>query len=99
VPSTFVEPFGMVSIEALASGTPVIGLNIGATKEIVTNNKTGFIINYQDDKQASQAIAKTINKLPAISRQDCFSEFERRFTARHMVKQHADLYRKLLEDN
>src|SRR5690606_24948161 len=45
VPSTFEEPFGMVTIESLACGTPVIGLSSGATGEIIEHGVTGCIIN------------------------------------------------------
>lgn len=93
VPSTFEEPFGMVSIEALACGTPVIGLNIGATPEIIQNGVTGYIV---DIKTAATSMGVSIKKAAAISRIACRQNFESRFTLERMCSQHLDVYKKLL---
>jgi len=92
VPSTFDEPFGMVTIEALACDTPVIGLSAGATPEIITNNKTGFVIKHNEVSSIPGAIANTINQLDTIKEGVCREEFEERFTLERMAKEHIALY-------
>lgn len=99
VPSTFDEPFGMVSIESLASGTPVIGMTIGATPEIIESGRTGYIIDYQDDEQAAGAMAAAIAKLPSINRATCRQSFEQRFTLETMVNDHLSVYEQLVTES
>lgn len=99
VPSTFDEPFGMVSIESLASGTPVIGMTIGATPEIIESGRTGYIIDYQDDEQAAGAMAAAIAKLPSIDRATCRQSFEQRFTLETMVNDHLSVYEQLVTES
>lgn len=85
VPSTFNEPFGMVTIESLACGTPVIGSPHGATPEIIEENVTGFVINPED-------MANTIGKIDMINRQACRESAKRRFTLERMALEHLSLY-------
>lgn len=89
VPSTFNEPFGMVTIEALASGTPVIGSTNGATSEIITDGKTGFITE-------PEGIAKALTKIGTISRANCRALAEDQFTLERMARDHLDAYSALL---
>lgn len=98
VPSTFDEPFGMVSIEALACGTPVIGLSTGATKEIIKDGQTGFIVD-ANSEDISGDLAKAIDRTSEISRSVCRQAFEERFTLEIMVKNHAELYRRLATES
>ncbi|MDB5165566.1 MAG: hypothetical protein JWM00_456 [Candidatus Saccharibacteria bacterium] len=94
VPSTFAEPFGMVTIESLACGTPVIGLDIGATTEIIEDGKTGFIVNSQTSDIAGELI-KAMTRLDSLQRTDCRDAFEKRFTLDRMAREHSELYTKL----
>lgn len=97
VPSTFDEPFGMVNIEALACGTPVIGLNSGAIPEVITDGKTGFVVQKtHDEAHTAKALAQAIDKVPQIDRRTCRTEFEARFTLDRMCRAHFDTYTKLL---
>ncbi|MDB5176446.1 MAG: hypothetical protein JWN75_114 [Candidatus Saccharibacteria bacterium] len=89
VPSTFSEPFGMVTIEALASGTPVIGSRNGATPEIIKDGETGFVVNPLD-------ISSAISKLDTIDRHMCRSDVEERFTLERMARDHLDTYQTLI---
>ncbi|HSE61297.1 MAG TPA: glycosyltransferase [Candidatus Saccharimonadales bacterium] len=86
VPSTFDEPFGMVVIEALACGTPVIGMRSGAIPELIEDGVTGFVV---DDEAG---IAEAIRRIDAIDRTACRKAFERRFTLNRMCQEHAALY-------
>lgn len=95
IPSIFDEPFGMVMIEALASGTPLIGLNSGAIPEVITN-KTGVLVEKSDtDTETINRLARAISSIDKIDRQDCRDDFETRFTLDRMCHDHADAYRKL----
>ncbi len=95
VPSIYNEPFGMVTIEALASGTPVIGFNMGATKEIIKPRKTGLILEYRDDDSAIDELAASLKDIHKINRKFCRDDFEARFTLDQMANQHLAVYQKL----
>ncbi len=100
VPSLFNEPFGMVSIEALALATPVIGLDSGAIPEIVSDKETGFVVKKAKNESATVArLAEAIAKIPQIKRHTCRREFEKRFTLERMCKEHFSVYQKLLKDH
>ena len=86
VPSTFDEPFGMVMIEALACGTPVIGLPSGAIPEVIKDGVTGFV---------TKDLADAIAKIHTIDRHACRAEFEERFTLRRMCQEHLGVYTQL----
>lgn len=103
VPSVFAEPFGMVMIEALACGTPLIGLDSGAIPEVIGSGKTGRLVKkayLQDDTidqdQTAQRLAKAIASIQAIDRQACRADFEKRFTAKRMCSEYLAIYRKLI---
>lgn len=97
VPSTFNEPFGMVMIEALACGTPVIGLDSGAIPEIVTNGKNGFIVTGITDRVRATALAKAIGKVDTIDRSECRDSFMQSFTLERMASNHRAVYKKLIK--
>jgi glycosyltransferase involved in cell wall biosynthesis len=89
-PITKPEPFGMVMIEALACGTPVIGSRIGSVPEIITDGVTGFVV--RDLREAVDAVKKA----QSLSRSRCRHEFEKRFSAGRMCKESVDHYEKLM---
>ena len=90
-PIDWPEPFGLVMIEAMACGTPVIALRRGAVPEIVEHGRTGFVVGDLDE-----AIAAT-ERIGEISRQRCRELFEERFTAARMASDYLALYESLLE--
>jgi glycosyltransferase involved in cell wall biosynthesis len=98
VPSLFDEPFGMVSIEALACGTSVIGLDSGAIPEVITDGVTGFVVSKIrtddtiDSEQTAAALADAIQKTHTIDRDVCRSDYEQRFTAERMCADHLAVY-------
>lgn len=97
IPSTFEEPFGMVMIESLASGTPIIGLDSGAIPEIITS-KTGQLVNKDiDENKTVDRLVQAIQKIGIIDRKACREDFKARFTLNRMCKDHADAYRKLIK--
>ena len=95
VPSTFEEPFGMVMIEALACGTPIIGLDSGAIPEIIKPGETGFIIPKTSEPEMIKNFASAIAQTPHINRAHCRADFLRRFTTTHMCRAHLKIYRAL----
>ena len=88
-PIDWPEPFGLVTIEAMAYGTPVIAYKRGAVPEIIEDGKTGFIVDNQDDAVAA------VDRLALIDRVLCRREFERRFTALRMNADYIRIYEEL----
>lgn len=78
-PILWEEPFGLVMIEAMACGTPVVAYNHGAVPEVLINNKTGYIV-----ENISQMVDK-INKIDQINRHDCRKHVKENFTIKKMV--------------
>lgn len=79
MPITWEEPFGLVMIEAMACGTPVIGLNHGAVPEIIENGKTGFVAD------SVEAMTEAIGRISQIDRRQCRRAVEERFTYQKMI--------------
>lgn len=103
VPSVFDEPFGMVSLEAFACGTPVIALDSGALPEVITHGKTGFIAKkiydnrVLNETKTANNLHRQLQKWAELDRATCRRTYTQHFTARHMAAQHAALYRKLAQ--
>lgn len=88
-PIDWPEPFGLVMIEALACGTPVIAFRCGSVPEIITDGVTGFIV--EEIEQAAQAV----RRIGQIERARCRQEFETRFTDRRMAQDYLKIYKHL----
>jgi glycosyltransferase involved in cell wall biosynthesis len=86
MPIEWPEPFGLVMIEAMACGTPVIAYKSGSVPEIVEDGLTGFIVS--DERSAVEAV----RRLPALSRARIRRRFEERFTARRMAQDYEAIY-------
>jgi glycosyltransferase involved in cell wall biosynthesis len=89
-PIQWPEPFGLVMIEALASGTPVVATRQGAAPEIIESGVTGYLA--QDDRE----LADLLPRAAALNRRDCRAAAEKRFSAERMTADHLDLYARLL---
>lgn len=94
MPIAWPEPFGLVMIEAMACGTPVVAYNCGSVPEIVEDGVTGFVVG--DEIAASDAVCK---RLHTLSRSRIRARFEERFTARRMASEYLDVYQELLADS
>jgi len=90
VPIQWEEPFGLVMIEAMACGTPVIAFRRGSVPEVVVNNKTGFIVDTIDEMVA------VVKKIDKINRADCRKHVEKNFTIEHMVDRYEEEFLKLV---
>jgi glycosyltransferase involved in cell wall biosynthesis len=90
-PIDWPEPFGLVMIEAMACGTPVVAFNHGSVPEVLTDGVTGFIVSDMEE-----AIAAT-RRAPLLDRARIRETFERDFSARRMALGYLDLYEKLCE--
>jgi glycosyltransferase involved in cell wall biosynthesis len=89
-PIDWPEPFGIVLIEAMACGTPIIATNRGSVPEIVEHGVTGFVVNSHDEAVDAIGRLKTLNRLRI--RHIC----ERRFSAYAMAKRYLDVYARLV---
>ncbi|HET7850297.1 MAG TPA: glycosyltransferase family 4 protein [Pseudolabrys sp.] len=85
------EPFGLVMIEAMACGTPVIAFNRGSVPEVVDENVTGFIV--EDEISAVSAV----DRIPLLDRRQVRARFEERFTARRMALDYLAAYRSIMQ--
>ena len=90
VPIDWPEPFGLVMIEAMACGAPVIAFNRGAVPELIEDGVTGFVV--EDETSAVGAL----RHLSRLSRTVIRKRFEERFTARRMARDYLAVYRDLV---
>jgi glycosyltransferase involved in cell wall biosynthesis len=90
-PIDWPEPFGLVMIEAMACGTPVIAWNCGAVPEVIDDGVTGFIVNSEEEALAAIARARDVD------RRQVRAVFDRRFTASTMARNYLNVYARLLE--
>jgi glycosyltransferase involved in cell wall biosynthesis len=92
-PIMWPEPFGMVMIEALACGTPVVSTPAGAAPEIIDDGVTGFL------RSDEAALAIALGKVGSIDRQTCRLVAEERFSIVRLAAEHAALFARLIEAN
>src|SRR6266568_6365648 len=92
VPIDWPEPFGLVMIEAMACGTPVIAYNRGSVAEIIDEGLTGFVV--EDESSAVAAV----DWLSRLNRHAIRQQFEKRFTARRMALDYLAVYRSLMQE-
>ncbi|MBU6296224.1 MAG: glycosyltransferase, partial [Planctomycetes bacterium] len=90
VPIDWEEPFGLVMIEAMACGTPVIAFRRGSVPEVIENGVTGFIV---DDMAGAIEAAR---KIDTIDRAGVRKRFEQRFTNLRMADDYMAIYKKLI---
>src|SRR5262249_5446572 len=88
-PIEWPEPFGLVMIEAMACGTPVIAFRRGSVPEVVEDGVTGFIVESVEEPVPTPA------GTPTRRRQDCRQAFETRFSAPRAATDYVNIYRRL----
>jgi glycosyltransferase involved in cell wall biosynthesis len=89
LPIDWPEPFGLVMIEAMACGTPVIAFRAGSVPEVIEDGVTGFVVSNMAEA------CEAVKRLPELSRAVIRARFEERFTATRMAEDYVGLYRRL----
>ncbi len=90
-PIDWSEPFGIVLIEAIACGLPVIGYPLGSVPEIIEDGVSGFLVNNVDEA------VKAVKNLSKIDRRKCRKAFERRFSDRRMAHDYLTIYERIVK--
>ncbi len=89
-PITWREPFGLVMIESMASGTPVIAMKLGSTSEVIADEKTGFLCN------SIEECVSAVQRVEEISRNDCREHVVNRFSVQKMTEGYEAVYHQIL---
>jgi glycosyltransferase involved in cell wall biosynthesis len=92
-PILWEEPFGLVMVEALACGTPVIAFNKGSVSEIIQNSVNGFIV--KDVKE----MATAVKKIEDISPEKCRESVEKKFAVKRMVNEYEVTFKNILKNS
>lgn len=90
VPVNWPEPFGIVMIEAMACGTPVIAFRCGSIPEVIEDGVTGYIVANEEEAVTA------LNRVHQLDRRRIRAEFERRFCARVMAQNYVEIYQRAL---
>ncbi len=91
-PIDWPEPFGLVMIEAMACGTPVVAWRRGSAPSVIEESRSGFLV--EDEEAAVEAVQRLIT----VDRREVRSAFDERFTARRMALDYLALYQQVIED-
>ena len=86
------EPFGLVLIESMACGTPVIAFNKGSVSEILVHGKTGFIVD------SLERMTEAVKALQLIDPRDCRQHVEDHFSIANMASKYSDLYQQIVDE-
>ncbi len=93
VPLQWEEPFGLVMIESMLVGTPVVAFRAGAAAEVVEDGVTGFVVDTVDEMTAR------LREIGSIDRSRCRERARARWSSERMARQYVDLYGELMETN
>lgn len=89
-PITWREPFGLVMVESMVSGTPVIAMELGSTSELIADGKTGFLCHSLDECVAA------VDRVQAIDRRVCREHVVKNFSSKRMADGYEAVYRDLV---
>jgi glycosyltransferase involved in cell wall biosynthesis len=90
-PIDWPEPFGLVMIESMACGTPVIAWRCGSVPEVIDDGVTGFVV------EDLESAALAVEKCTALDRRRCRQVFENRFCVARMARDYVRVYRRLVD--
>ncbi|MFM7439358.1 MAG: glycosyltransferase, partial [Snowella sp.] len=91
-PITWREPFGLVMVESMVVGTPVIAINLGSVSEVIAHGKTGYICNTVDECIAA------LEKVPNLSRDACHQYVVEKFSAERMTTSYEEVYQQVMAE-
>jgi glycosyltransferase involved in cell wall biosynthesis len=86
------EPFGLVLIESMACGTPVVAFNKGSVPEIVVHGKTGFVVDSIDD------MTEAVKSIHHINPSDCRGHVKENFSIDSMAVKYSELYQWIVDE-
>jgi glycosyltransferase involved in cell wall biosynthesis len=89
--NTIPERFGLVLVESMATGVPVIAMDLGSCREVISNGKTGFLVNNVDEA------VKSVQMISNISREACRRRVEENFSSEIMVENYVKVYKKIFQ--
>src|SRR5260370_23458341 len=92
-PIDWPEPFGLVMIESMACGTPIIAYDCGSVPEVMEGGVRGFIVRDLDEA------VKGVNRICDLSRSRCREVFEKGFAAERMATDYVDVYKRLSDSD
>jgi glycosyltransferase involved in cell wall biosynthesis len=92
-PIDWPEPFGLVMIEAMACGTPIIGWRTGSVSEVIDDGVTGFVVDSVEEA------VRAVKRVAGLSRRACREIFEERYDAARMAREYIEVYRRLVDTN
>lgn len=99
-PLQWSEPFGLILIESMACGTPVVTFNRGSVPEVVEDGKTGFVIQETGDREKDlEAMVEAVNNLNLIKPEDCRSLVEDKFSIEKEAENYLNLYERLIDSS
>lgn len=84
------EPFGMVVVEAMAAGTPVLAYRRGSMPELIEDGATGYLLNDEDD------MVEAMSSVERLSRRDCREWAEQNFSVEKMIRGYEGIYQKIV---
>jgi len=90
-PIDWPEPFGLVMIESLACGTPVVAFRGGSVAEVLEHGTTGFVVTTLEEA------IEAVNQIDTLDRRACRAAFDRRFTVARMASNYVDVYERVLD--
>lgn len=99
-PLQWEEPFGLVMVESMACGTPVIAFKRGSVPEVIKDGETGFVVEpFADgeDKPNTRGFIEAIKKIDQISREKCRQRVEKKFSIQKMVADYEKIYFRVLK--
>ena len=91
-PITWREPFGLVMVESMAAGTPVIAMNLGSTSEVIAHGKTGFLCHNVDE------FIQAIDKAAQLNRYACLEHVMNHFSVQRMTDGYEAVYQQILAE-
>lgn len=94
MPINWYEPFGLVMAEAMSCGTPVIGFDRGAVKELIVDGKTGFVV---PPEKGIEGLKEALSKIDQIKPKDCREHIVKNFSTQTMVDNYEKTYLEILK--